>query len=361
MTTKVVALQDESTTNKIFYNMTLLNPTSQNIPMSFNENLQSFILLEKPSNYELSIVRFSLSMFDVPLFTYQPNQQKITMAFGIYKYGEFVPFISRANVPIGSPYYYGIYEVTQYMQMLNQAIQDCCDMLDAQYYLATSSHLSIVTSTIPNPSYNPLQPITPSNLEFIQTFDKPYFTYDKVNQLISAYANKTFYEDTVTNGYTLSINEILFTKIQGLDIIDTGIAGEEFNILFHNNFNNVVGNIIENKQQSFNMNTFSDFKSVRIMSNLNTQLEYEKAGAGQNVLADYIPLAMSVRTFHDNLIYNSIVPYRQVQVKTDLQFNSLSLDCYRTDSNNNSILLQLPPNASSSIKLMFQLKRTSKY
>lgn len=361
MTTKITFLQDESTSNKLFYNIDLKNDTNDSIPLIFNENLQSFILLEKPNNYEISVARFSIPMYNVPLFTFTPGKEKISMTYSTYSYTTDVPFISRINVPIIDEYYYFVYEVTQYMQMLNQAIQNCCDMLDAQYYGATLTHLSIVTSSILNPSYDPLQPISLSNLEFIQTYNKPYFIYDKDNELISVCADKTYYEDKLTNGYKLYENNNVFSKIQGIDDYLTVIPNMEHIAIFHNNYDNVTGNIIENKQQSFTISTFIDFTSVLFKCNIPTQLEYVGAGGGDSVLAEFVPLEYSIKHFFENLVYAPQVIYKQVQIKTDLQFNSFLISCYRTNVTNEKKQMYLPPRDSASIKIMFQLKRTSKY
>lgn len=51
----------------VYYNLTLNNPTSSNALANFKEN-RSTTIIENPSEYTLSVVRFSLSKINLPIF-----------------------------------------------------------------------------------------------------------------------------------------------------------------------------------------------------------------------------------------------------------------------------------------------------
>jgi hypothetical protein len=242
--------------------------------------------------------------------------------------------------------------------------------LDNQYYQIYTSHLSFVLSSIPNPLYNNLLPISLSNLQFIQTYNKPYFIYDKLTYKISIYADKLLYQNTLDGNppsspfYYLSCNRILFNRISGLDNFVWGSfsPGSEFQILFMDNLNNISSTgIIQNLQQESSIHYLSTFSGIRIVSNLPCQLEFDKTGTGQTILADFVPLEITANLFHSPLIYNAIVPYRQAQILSDTPFNNINMYVFYVVNTGQVNPLKLPPGLTASIKLMFQFRHSSKY
>jgi len=347
--------------DQVFYNMVLNNDqtATANIPVIFDKVLDRSILPGKTNDWESSSVRFSVPLFSVPLFTYIPGSEKLTLTFSTYSTTQDVPIVDRSAIPI---YNYQVFEMTQYMQMLNQCVQNCCDILDAQYYAVTSGHLSIVTSTAPNPTYDPLLPISLTNLEFIQTFTKPYFIYDKLTERISVYAKDTYFEDTVTNIYKLLENNALYTKIKGIDDYYTGILNMEHQIFFHDNLDNIDTNgIIQNMQQSDNFSNLTDFVGVEITTNMPCQLQYTDQGTGENIFISYIPTKMTIADFHSNLIYNAIIPYNQSQLLSDSVLSELMFRVRWTNIRGEKTLLDMPPNTHAEIKIFFQRRESAKY
>lgn len=323
-------IENESTPNKIYFNMLLNNTTSSNLPVIFSEDLSTFILPEKPSNYEMSIIRYLIPMFDVPFFNFIAGSQKITLSYLTYSFTQDILFISRDTS--GST---NIYEMTNYTEMINNAIVLAYNGLDALYLAGTGLHLP--------------------------TTDKPYIIFDKNTYKFSFYATQTYYQDTVVNPIILSINRELFTKLQGLDIYFTNTLNKEVNILFHNNYDNISAGIIKNEQQSLNFPNLTDFTGLEIQTNIPVQMEYIKSGQGSQVVADFIALNPTEQDFHNPIIFNPSVPFRQSQIATDGQFNSIMFRVYRVNINGDKILLQMPPQSNASLKVMFQLKRTGKY
>ena len=64
----------------IYYNITLSNLNEYAIPATFNESRPSAVI-NNIENYEMAIVRFTVPLFNVPLFTFEDNYQ---IQFGLY-------------------------------------------------------------------------------------------------------------------------------------------------------------------------------------------------------------------------------------------------------------------------------------
>jgi hypothetical protein len=325
--------------DKVFYNMTINNPevSTVDIPVIFDEILDRSILGGKTNDWEVSIVRFSIPLFNVPLFTFIDGQQKITMTYKTYTSGHIaVPFISN----IADPSARQVYDLSYYQQMINAGIVLAYNALDASYFAGTGFHLP--------------------------TTDKPYCIYDKTTQRFSFYATSTYYQNTSANLIGLKVNRAVFVKIQSIDIYYNGVIDEEWDIIFQNNLNNMtaVGGgvyLIQNLQQEDNFGNLIDFVGIEITTNLPAQLQYLKQGTGENILISYIPLSPNLNTFHNSLTYNAIVPYNQSQLLSDSVLSEIVMRVRYTNVAGDKILLYMPPNSHAELKLMFQRRAEAKY
>lgn len=322
--TKIEKIQSNEL-DKIFYNLTLVNNTTSNQSLIFEKNINQFFLSEKPSNYSLGIVRFDIPLFDVPLYEFIPNSDIITLSYLGFSVSEPVTFITRN--PISTNTY--VYQISQFCEMVNKTI---------------------------NAAFTTL-----SGLVALPTINPPILTYDKELAIFTIKAEQAFYEDILVNPIKLYFNRSLFTKLSSIDSIAVGISNSEFQVLFHNNLDNIIGGYIYNTQEEFNFSLFSSFIGIEITSNVPTQMEFSDLGVGQNVLTDFLPLEMTIKNFRGSLIYSAIVPYRQAKINTDIEFNSFQLFIYRMDTKGTRTLMRIPPGSHSEIKIMFQRIETAKY
>jgi hypothetical protein len=175
--------------NHIYYDLQLLNNdtvgSSQSLPVRFSETRTSTILAN-PSEYFLSIQRFSLDTPSLPLFlpepetnvafnpTLDPNQ--LVYRFAIYQQGSATPPISfpvtfvpdfNPTVPkpttldlnaLSDPYYF-VYQFRDFIDMMNVAIANECDTLGipAPFFdidLSNNMALYFPQNSTPN-TYNP--------------------------------------------------------------------------------------------------------------------------------------------------------------------------------------------------------------
>lgn len=321
--------------NKIFYTMTLNNNTDSSIPLAFQQELTQFMLPEPCSDWECSIIRYSVPLTAIPISYLLPNQEKVTLSYGINKATISLDY-NDANRNPNNTYDPNdtkrpIYQLSQYQQIINAAIHKAFVALNA--------------------------------IVALPTINEPYVIYEKESQRWSFYADSQYYADTVVGKITLSLNRKLFNSVIGIDAIATAIYNMEFDVLFHNNLNNIdpITFYIKNEQQNDSFALLTDFSSIIVTTNLPVQSEYIKGGIRYNVMTDFIALDPTAGRFYTPLVYTAVVPYRQAQILSDSQINSIILRLYYTTSYDDIVELRMAPGTHAELKLMFQRKSEAKY
>jgi hypothetical protein len=119
MKTTIQKLSSESTVDKIFYNMFFENTSSSSLNLEIDDFLDRFIIPGNPRDWSVSIVRFSIPLFDVPIMFYSPDDS-LTMTIKlpngrIFSSQSVVPFLQLNSDPTNSK----IYLLSQFIIMLN--------------------------------------------------------------------------------------------------------------------------------------------------------------------------------------------------------------------------------------------------
>jgi len=153
----------ETNKDHIYYNIKIHNDgiDDTNIPIYFNEN-RGVHLVEKASDYYVSIIRFSLESTNLPVLMMRPDTSLITnpnqnilqlvykMSFSADNFNtrtqiktkniNFIPPIKNANINATefndelkySSFYY-LYNIQQFMYMLNKTSEDLLNELKTSY------------------------------------------------------------------------------------------------------------------------------------------------------------------------------------------------------------------------------------
>lgn len=325
----------------LFYTITVNNTTGIIQPLTFDVNV-SRPFLQKPSDYCVSVVRFKIPNYNTPLFRFVDGAYLMTMSYNSVSVTLPVIYIPQNSIS-GSR---TVYEVQGYIEMLNTTI--------GSLYTALNGLVTLPTS------------------------DMPYFTYDEETQLITYTANKQYFLTSIALPIQIQVNQALYQTISGFPTYYDNVT-DKFLLWvkdYHDNTVTIGGtNYIQMTQQNSSIPQMIDFGGLVLTSNMPIANEYigstfinpsysTQAGIQEivlPVLQDYVPSDFDMSTFWQNLVYNAIVPYRQCSLLSDTPFSNIRIDAYSVNNLGSLSRINISPNGSASIKLMFTKKKENKY
>jgi hypothetical protein len=330
--------------------------------------LNNIPVLDTPDQYYGSIVRFSVPCFTVPTiaFTVQTpilTAQDLNKGIGsfTFKYGNttslqsfhiFKPQIEDAQLPKYpsatqdfSTYYYFIYSYVWLMDIYNTALKVAFADLQAQE-------------------------------QGLATAVCPFFYYNPNTQLITLYADKLFFDNSLPTPIYLFFNNISQQWYNGLNynLQDVGSANGcdcYFIISNQNNLNTQTINAVDyltNIQDFVSLAYLSPLKNIVITSSMNVISEVffvnqQSAIQNQsfiNVLTDFIPdlsggqeAGVSSKIF----IYNANSLYRVFQFRDITPLYTINMGISWVDQLGNFYPLSLVKGTQATMKIMF-IKKT---
>jgi len=355
-----------------YYNLSITNPINKPVggfgleaSISANNNIP---LLQKPEDYYCSIIRFEIPGFNIPLIQFFVQEPVTDINKGIYSftigdnttYGSqtFVIYKPQLLLPpyeipvVGTPkqnfgtYYYFLYDYTWFIDLLNTALA------------------SAVTS------YN-----TASG----NTATAPFFYYDAPTQLITLYADKAFYDQSLANPIKIYFNNPLRNFLAGLSYVYCSLVSppnlglDDFIVIkdFYGLNETYIpptppaGILYLKTQWQYNAYGYWSFlKSIIITTTMNVQAEQYFINNPQDfqnsqfisVLADYIPdlsvpngAGISSQIF----IYTAPSLYRVFEFVQKTPLFNVTLNIGYTDTAGNFYPLELDIGQQCTFKLMF--------
>lgn len=390
--------------DNIYYNIEISNSINKSgnadprgIQAVYSENLTQPII-NNPSDYYLSIIRFAIPGSGIPIFTMdiQPNQPdpnltpySFTLRYGLTNSRVYIMFKNWNNEPVPDqpiPYrknvpYYFVYEYNQMIQMMNTALKQAFDAL--------------VIAVAPT-----VLPVT----------EPPFFLYDETTQLISIVAQKNYspvlasadtvkvYANTILHnrfltglftqfdGYNKSDGRnyhILFPPVQLSTISDTIDILPKFNDAyvsggappsqtyaprFYTTSTNNPPNYLINTQEFVTIQYWNSFKKIIFTTGLiPIQAEYVPASetstnhtqgtvAFRPVLTDYEPLLAAAGDSRSELQFFNQGQYRLVDLISTSPLQKIDLQIYWEDFDHNLYPVIIRPNQMATVKMMFARK-----
>jgi hypothetical protein len=364
----------------IYYNMTIGNndiATSGNgiftsIPAS-QEALNAQPILENPSDYYGCIIRmevpgFNLSQFSVIIQTPVLDINKTIYSFTLSNNGfqseqtfliftpEFFNIPSYSIPKVGTPTqtfneYYYIFNIRTFINMMNTALETATTDLNAKSGLS----------------------ITP-----------PFYSYDSITQLLSLYADKTFFDSSIADPIQIWFNNPLwkyFTGVEASAYLDNNGGynvpfGKDNLLKIYNDHGLNLATIPSNPAITYLKMTieysgwgyWNNLKSILITTSMNVTSEVfflnNTSGSGQNVnyvnvLTDYTPDISVTGTGggagigQQIFIYNAPSLYRLFSFNQRTPLYKISLTVNVKDTYNNIFPLLLDKATSASFKIMF--------
>lgn len=363
----------------LYYNIAISGINNQNSGLPLDQSnipIKSAIsadnnqpIVNNPDDYYASIIRFSIPSFEIPVigpFLIQTPVNNINLSVYSFTlnyssvnsdttFWIFTPDVLSPNVTppqVGTPLqtftsYYFLYNYITLMNIMNTALES------ALTNLKSKAGTTAITDA----------PV-------------PFFYYDPNTNLINLYADKTYYDNSLTNPISIYFNspaQTFFNALPFKSIDENNIIGKDNIFIIQNNENiNIVTlntfDYIVMTQEYQSLGYMALLKSIIIGTNMNVQSEIFFINNPQafqnlnfvNVLTDYLP---DINSNNDagvsskNFIYNAPSLYRLFEFKQRTPLYNISANIYFTDNLNNLYPLYLKKGTIANIKIMFIKKK----
>lgn len=371
-------MQKDDSSDNIYYNIEINNVLSSGtensqVPAQYFENTSQSVLTD-PSQYYLTIARFSVPGSAIPIFIMdiinnQANPNLTPYIFCLSYAGNDYPVniiyypLNNSSAPttaipaqqVNSNYYY-VYSYDHMIQMINIALADSFSQLKTA-----------------NPGAPPSRP--------------PFFTYDAVTQLISLVVQNEYYYDGITPTIDIFLNaNLLNTYLESISAYFYGYNqpnGKDFKFIIDAKYNNGYTNGTNNKYyvpsdvpatlphylvytQEYSMIQYwNSFKNIVFISGtIAVQGEYipqkknpnsssQGAVSFRPILTDFQPDLETPGSGRTIMQYFPQGPYRLVDLVSTQPMNKIDISIYWQDKDDDLWPVYLNTNQSASVKLLF--------
>jgi hypothetical protein len=371
----------------IYYNIVINNPANLNgsptpsIPLNFSET-RTIPILDKPDDYLLSVIRFSLPGFNIPILIFPVipnpldatdiNYSSLTVTFTYMNVNSppvHLRWIPEPAIPVPTPIvaftnqaylYYAVYNYQTLIDIYNTAIVNAID------------------------EFNTLNPgLLPDAI----IDGPPYFQFDKPESRISLVALQQYFDQKDTPTASLSINYLGLRFFIGIPVINyyfniSNASGIDYTFIIENEYNNwynpsflpqpVTGTplYLIMTQEFYALAYWLDLVtivfssgSIPVVGELVPTREISSNAQGnansKPIITDFIPnIGESAGDFLSKYVYNPTSEYREVNLNSQVPLTTMDVRIQWQDANNNLYDILLFPNMSCSIKILFQKKST---
>jgi hypothetical protein len=324
-------------------------------------------ILENPSKYFASVVRMEVPSFAIPLVNILIKTpintindintmiNSFTLQYGNFYSAQtffqwttqitstsqlFPKYIFPAQQQIFSPYYFG-YSIFQWVDIMNTALATAMTDLKAQ-------------------------------VPAIASANNPFFVYNPETELMSLYADKNFFNNSLTTPIQIYTNSVSSQSFNGFWFDERNVGSatgidEVFIIKSNNTVNDKTINsvvYIEMQQEFVSLAYLSPLKSIILSTNMNVVSEVffiNNPNALQNqnyinVLTDFLPDisgASEAGVGSKIFIYNATALWRLFQFTDENPLYNFSLSLNWQDVNGNVYPLELVKGTQCNVKMMF--------
>lgn len=353
-----------SDTENVYYDVLIQQPLATSpVPAEFDAT-SKFPILTKASDWNMSVVRFSIPTNLIPLFNFQIQGgiaqadrdlgvYSVTLVRGATTVQTYLRYTNWNNyvTPLPKPPsqlpplyvqdqmspYYGVFSVRHMIEMINTALE--------------TAH---------------------AGLPVIVGSEAPYFIYDNVTGIISLIAQKANYDVNVP-GYTeIYVNSALFRFMQSIPVRRFGYnipLGKDFQIMVADRKNNSYDATHYSVGQTYaSLSDWNDLTSIIFRSgSIPSRAEYTPNGGGitanasdapsQSILNDFIQYPVENGNLRGMLLYNPTAEYRWINLIGDGELRTMKLSVYWSDRYQNMHQIYINPYEQLSAKMLFQKKK----
>ena len=324
-------LQDNE--DHIYYNIDIrkgVENLGQLTQAVFNETRVEPIL-NKPSDYDLSVVRFSIPSQSIPIFLWKENEFQVTISYLNFDFTTTLQHIP--NSPGGSYDYYG------------KSIWNYQDFIDSINVGLLASFNDFVAGT-------PAFALKPTKA--------PYMIYTAETQLCSLIAEEK-YDTTYTDPVYIYFNRALVDYFPALQNYDTEDAVKTAWIRVKDNFNNIIVdggiNYYEVKEEYTTLFLWNDLQKILLETDsipVNNELLGSQTNKQRKVITDFEPLSQI--NDRSQIQYFPQGPLRFYDLISDYPLTRMNLNIRWESKDGRTFPIYLTEYDNLTVKLYFKKK-----
>jgi len=350
--------------------------TNPPINLVFNETRNSPYLYN-PSEYYMSIVRFSLDTPSLPVFIPQVELKQtdvnktiysFSMTYKTYTYQQYISWIPQ--------------DLTQ---PLPNAPLDVQDFTSEYYFCFNHSHwIRCINTAIVN-CFNGLKALVVAGGDVLPTNNSPFMSYESPSSITSLYFDKAGFDSSLTNPISFYMNSPLYTLFSSYDVYYLGYQNVanglnyKFNVYSKNGLNEVP---ITNPSSYTALKMVQEYNTTALWNPVQT-LVFTSAlmpvapsmvglpkvwnsyadllgnGVNNNLSPIMTDLEVQMTTGNDykpNVLYNPLAEYRLLDLLSNSPVNAIEISCFWKTQFGNLIPFKLLSGCSASIKILFRKK-----
>lgn len=351
----------------VYYNVRIQNTkgSGENVPCSFRET-RTVPIVDNPSEYFFSCIRFSLPTSTIPLLVVPvqpyPNTDttKTIYSVGLSYNGQTVqqPVIWTPNETSSNVQIRAKQSLTVHAPNSNAN--------DNYYYCRSYVHMMNLVNAALSTAFDTLAGLT----ELPDGAVAPFLTYDSNSHLFTINAPKSAYDIGNEEFIKLYFNNDLYTLFGAFNsILHNTTTDFQREILIHDLGNNTEGGIIKLVQEFSTLSCWSGFKSIVITTGTipivaegipSTSTRANSAGESTylSIVSDYDALFDDVggASFVNSMQYTSNSEYRLIDMTSTQPLTSFDIECWWMDVAGGLHPLMIAPNEAASLKFVFRKK-----
>lgn len=353
----------------VFYDIVMTNPSNKLKQATFVENKNQDILA-KASDYYMSVVRFSIPGYTIPLRVMKtaldplvPNKlaYTVTLRYLTDDYQVNLVWVPESNLAVpgdvvstqpNSFQYYSLYSVKAFVKMVNTAFSTAWSLLN-------TDHAGVVAS-------------------------EPYIVYNSETQLMSLCAPVTY----ATAPVEIYMNSELFFFFNSFDNVayENATNGKDYKIDFgytyedtatsYNLFNPPAGNpgagqphyrVVQDYQVMYNWNSVKAivFTTGSIPIRYEFQPVFNQDGIQLDtgslnykpIVTDFVPIVQNGFENRSTIIYNPTAEYRRIDLTSEMSLRKFDMQIFWQDNDLRMYPVYIGPQDLISVKILFERRK----
>jgi hypothetical protein len=319
-------MTSQSDATHIYYNVRIKADLETRKHAVFSVNRVQPVL-EKPEDYELAVVRFSLPTTSIPLIIFEDNKYSVSLKIGSNEYTEYLTWVSNSNV---------------YSEKYVYNVQDIIDFMNTAWATAFSnlSGANVITSTVP-----------------------PFMSFSSVTNLMTLHVPQSY----LTDGIKVYANEELYLKINTFQdfYYETPTQGQlNYEFVIKDLFtNNVIYNTIPyytSTQQFGTISAIQDLRTIQFITNnipVNRELEGFQTNITSNLLTDFEPIQENTFDNGGLIQFYPQGPLRYIDLLSKTPLNTIDIKINWVSKTGNVYPYYLQGEQSATVKILFRKRQ----
>lgn len=380
---------ESGSADHVYFNVIMNNTSAINLMIAQYSQTSTIPILDNPSEYYCSIIRFDVPVEQIPIFIFADNTYSVTISNAGVDYQTFLAYVPNysPNIP---PNDRSVYSYQQFIDSINNAITSSFNNMTAALpayntlvnyavgalvQLGGVAYISLQTPNMGN--------IPSSSPTFWARVIAPYMTYDPVTQLCTINAPTSFYNPSFSNWnqpLKLWFNSALWSFFNNFYKIFNSFFSQPYNVN-GKNFQIIVAptgindiTIPANKggpiagfgmiQEFVSISDWNGFLGLVFFTS-NIPVKYESIPSLQNGQTGLITSSQPILTdfeaqtdgpIRNHLQYVPTAEYRLVNLQSTTELRTIDLQIYYQFKDGSLLPLYIQPLDTATIKILFRKK-----